>query len=233
MDTATADGKEIILLGDLNYDFLRSTSGSDTCSSKQLKLLFRLLNFKQCIVDATRIAQRSASLLDIVVTNTPNNFSCTGVISTGLSDHELVYCVRKINCKKFSVQTKLFRNYAKYNSEAFCSDLDDVDWEQLCNSTRNNMSVNELWSNFKDNFVAVADLHAPLMEKRVRGKACPWLTGEIKKDIRQRNYLLRKAKRSNTTEDWLIYKSHRNRVLKSIKTAKSRYNIKIIKESWR
>ena len=149
LDTATADGKEIILLGDLNYDFLRSTSGSDTCSSKQLKLLFRLLNFKQCIVDATRIAQRSASLLDIVVTNTPNNFSCTGVISTGLSDHELVYCVRKINCKKFSAQTKLFRNYAKYNSEAFCSDLDDVDWEQLCNSTRNNMSVNNFGQTLK------------------------------------------------------------------------------------
>ena len=84
LDTATADGKEIILLGDFNYDFLRSTPGSDACSFKQLKLLFRLLNFKHCIVDATRIAQRSVSLLDIVVTNTPKNLSCTGVISTGL-----------------------------------------------------------------------------------------------------------------------------------------------------
>ena len=54
---------------------------------------------------------------------------------TGLSDHELVYCVRKINCKKFPAQTKLFRNYAKYNNEAFCSDLGKVDWEQLCNPT--------------------------------------------------------------------------------------------------
>ena len=40
------------------------------------------------------------------------------------------------------------------------------------------MFVNELWSNFKDKFVAVADLHAPLMEKRVREKPCHWLTGE-------------------------------------------------------
>ena len=38
LDTATAEGKEIILLGDFNYDFLRSKSGSDACSSKQLKL---------------------------------------------------------------------------------------------------------------------------------------------------------------------------------------------------
>ena len=155
------------------------------------------------IMYARTQSQRSASLLDIVVTNTPKNFSCTGVISTGLSDHELVYCVRKINCKKFPAQTKLFRNYAitliKYNNKAFCSDLYNVDWEQLCNPAGNNVSVNELWSNFKDKFVAVADLHAPLMEKRVRGKACPWLTGEIKRDIRQRNYLMLKAKRSNMT----------------------------------
>ena len=142
-----------------------------------------MLNFKQCIVDATRVAQQSASLLDIVVTNTPKNLSCTGVISTGLCDHELVYCVRKINCKKFPAKTNLFRNYAKYNNEAFCSDFGNVDWEQLFSPTGNNVSVNELWSNFKDKLVAVADLHAPLMEKRVRGKACPWLTGEIKRDI--------------------------------------------------
>ena len=68
----------------------------------------------------------------------------------GLSDHELVYCVRKINCKKFPAQTKLFRNYAKYNNEAFCSDLGNVDWEQLCNPTGNNVSVNEPWSNLEN-----------------------------------------------------------------------------------
>ena len=50
LDTGTADVKEIILLGDFNYDFLRSTPGSDACSFKQLKLLFRVLNFKQCIL---------------------------------------------------------------------------------------------------------------------------------------------------------------------------------------
>ena len=55
-------------------------------------------------------------------------------------------------------------------------------------------------------------------------------TTKRKRDIQQRNYL-RKAKRLNMIEDWLIYKSHWDRVLKSIKTAKSRCNTKIIKES--
>lgn len=53
----------------------------------------------------------------------------------------------------------------------------------------------------------VANTHAPLLEKRVRGNPCSWLTGEIKREIRQRNYLLREAKQSHVTEDWLAYKS--------------------------
>ena len=77
----------------------------------------------------------------------------------------------------------------------------------MCNPTADvTLSVDEFWSNFKVSFTAVAHKHAPLLEKRVRGIACPWLTGEIKRGIRQRDYHLRKAKRSNATEDWSVYR---------------------------
>ena len=102
LDIATAEEKEVILLGDFNFDFLPSVSKTDAC--KRLNLLFKLLNFKQCITDATRIAERSTSLLDLIATNIPNNLSRSGVISTGLSDHEMVYCVQKANWKKFHKQ---------------------------------------------------------------------------------------------------------------------------------
>ena len=57
LDIATAEEKEVILLGDFNFDFLPSVSKTDAC--KRLNLLFKLLHFKQCITDATRIAERS------------------------------------------------------------------------------------------------------------------------------------------------------------------------------
>ena len=57
---------------------------------------------------------------------------------------------------------------------------------------------------------------APLIQKRVRGvDNCPWMTGQIKKDIRQRDYFLKKARKSSRDEDWLAYKSMRNRVTNS------------------
>ena len=54
------------------------------------------------------------------------------------------------------------------------------------------------------------------------------MTGQIKKDIRQRDYFLKKARKSSRDEDWLAYKSMGNRVTNSVKRAKQTYNKKLI-----
>ena len=69
------------------------------------------------------------------------------------------------------------------------------------------------------------------MEKRVRGKPSPWISGELKRCIRERDYQLRKARRTNKNEDWATYESLRNSVTRSIKRAKSNYNRKLIEEN--
>ena len=46
--------------------------------------------------------------------------------------------------------------------------------------------------------MSVIDKNAPLKEQLVRGRDCPWLIAEIKKKIRDRDYYLKKARRSNT-----------------------------------
>ena len=96
-------------------------------------------------------------------------------------------------------------------------------------ANENVICVDKLWLNFKSAFLKVADRHAPLLQKRVRGvDNCPWMTGQIKKDIRQRDYFLKKARKSSRDEDWLAYKSMRNRVTNSVKRAKQTYNKKLI-----
>ena len=60
------------------------------------------------------------------------------------------------------------------------------------------------------------------------GLNCPWMTGNIKKDIRQRDYLLKKARKTSRDADWLAYKFMRNRVSNSVKKAKQTYNKKLI-----
>ena len=83
-------------------------------------------------------------------------------------------------------------------------------------ANKNVICVDKLWLNFKSAFLKVTDRHAPLIQRRIRGvDNCPWMTGQIKKDIRQRDYFLKKARKSSRDEDWLAYKSMRNRVTNS------------------
>ena len=130
------------------------------------------------------------------------------------------FCIRQLNWMKAAPETKLFRNYAKQDPAKFCENLRGVNWVDRMNSSgtanENVICVDKLWLNFKSAFLKVADRHAPLIQKRVRGvDNCPWMTGQIKKDIRQRDYFLKKARKSSRDEDWLAYKSMRNRVTNS------------------
>ena len=75
---------------------------------KQLRLVLKYLQFKQVIDKPTRIAPNSRTLLDIIATNRPQNISDSGVITTNLSGHEMVFCVWKINWKMAPAQIKTF-----------------------------------------------------------------------------------------------------------------------------
>ena len=132
------------------------------------------------------------------------------------------FCIRKLNWMKAVPETKIFRNYAKYNPAKFCEDLKGVNWVDSMNSSgtanENVICVDKLWLNFKSAFLTVADRHAPLIQKRVRGiDNCPRMTGQIKKNMRQRDYFLKKARKSSRDEDCLAYKSMRNPVTNSVK----------------
>ena len=95
-------------------------------------------------------------------------------------------------------------------------------------ANENVICVDKLWLNFKSAFLKVADRHAPLIQKRVRSiDNCPRMTGQIKKNMRQRDYFLKKARKSSRDEDCLAYKSMRNPVTNSVKRAKQTNNKRV------
>ena len=196
---AAVEEKETILTGDFNCCFMSSKRNSP--ESKQLKSLFKSMSFKHLIASPTRMVKDSASLTDLIATNCPQNISNFGVVSLHLSEHELVYCIRKLNWKKAPAQMKTFRNYANYGSSEFRRDLDCIDWN-LNSIDGQTPRVNELWDHFKTSLVSAADKHAPVIHKRVRGvDVCPWLNKNIKINMRRRDFLLKKARKTNYSED--------------------------------
>ena len=84
------------------------------------------------------------------------------------------------------------------------------------------------WNNL---FNEVADSHAPLKKRRVKGTTAPWMNNKIAEAMRDRNYHLRKAQKSNSTYHWGMYRKLRNFVNREIKSSKSNYYCNLIEES--
>ena len=106
-----AECKEIIITWDLNCDLQAKRQTSAECT--QLRALFKCFDFIRLINKATPITEDSETLLDIIATNCSQNISASCVISASLNDHDMVFCVRKINSKRAQAQIKEFRNYGR------------------------------------------------------------------------------------------------------------------------
>ena len=72
----------------------------------------------------------------------------------------------------------------------------------------------------------VMNKHAPFVQRRIKGRSCPWLNSYIRKKINNRDYHLRKARTTKAEVDWLTYKRLQNRVNRLIDKAKQSYNKK-------
>ena len=74
---------------------------------------------------------------------------------------------------------------------------------------------------WKQIFENIADSHAPLKKKRVRGNSVPWITPELKHNMFERDRLEKVASRSQSDTDWTRYKQRKSEVNHSIKEAKT------------
>ena len=94
-----SDNKEAIIMGDTNCNFLDS-SNNDT---KNLKRVLSLHDLTQIIKEPTRITRMSQTLIDHGITNKPDMVHDSGVISCGISDHDVVFIERNVRAPKIKL----------------------------------------------------------------------------------------------------------------------------------
>ena len=163
---------EIYVLEVLNCNLLQLNCD---CHTKQLLELCELYNLSQVINEPTRVTQHSETLLDLCLTTTPEKISCSGVIRSGKSDHDIVFMVRKLNSFRIKRHRTIQKRCLKhFKRELFIKDLENIPWEDIKNA-----NPNREWENWKALFLSIVDKHAPLKKRRVRNKRSPWLTRGI------------------------------------------------------
>ncbi len=105
----TTNNNETIVIGDLNYDILNPDN-----QTRELMSTMNQLGFHQLIKQATRITDKTKTLIDLIFTNRPTLKVKSGVIDECVADHNLIYTVRRKlktqKCPLKSVEIRTFKN---------------------------------------------------------------------------------------------------------------------------
>lgn len=200
----------IIIMGDLNCDLL-----SNKPESEALKELCTMLNLSQIVTKPTRVTKESASLLDVILTTNPHQVISSTVLENTISDHFTVTALIRLKAPKpkpFQIRS---RSYKMYNPQTFSDDILKVSWNNLENITDIDTDLEQ----FSNAFMSVLKLHAPVKLMSFKHCTSPFISPEIKDQMKVRDAFLRKARKTRCPIDWALYKEVRTEIKRIITEA--------------
>ena len=187
---------------------------------KSFKNICNLHNLTQLIGQFTRVTSTSQTIIDLILASDKTRIKRSGVIECNMSDHNIIFCTRKIHGPVADGHTKIVcRSMKDYSPEVLTTAIEEKDWSEILNSS----SSEEAWACFKPAFLTIIDNIIPAKVVRVRAKTEPWMTGEILSAIKLRNKSYTEFRKNKTEEHLVKSKKLRNRVVKLIKNAKKNY----------
>ena len=167
-------------------------------------------------------------MLDHVLTNSADRVSQFGVVNTGLSDHQLIYCTRKITRTKSNVHKYIeTRSLKNYSQTLFLDKLTKANFPDYSKFK----DINDAYSDFTGKVISVIDEIAPTKEIRVKNNSQDWFDAEINEEIKRRDKLLARFKKSRPQSDNESHKKARNKVQRMIKNKKKNFVVGKLNEN--
>ena len=91
---------------------------------RQLTNTADIYGLHQLITEPTRITDKSSTTVDLIYTIRPERVVCSGVAHISISDHSLVYVIRKVSIDfPKGHNSKTFRNFKNFNRASFRNDI--------------------------------------------------------------------------------------------------------------
>ena len=138
-----------------------------------------------------------------------------------MSDHYLVYCIRKfsgsLKCNHKIIKTRTVKSISQRD---FLDDVAKAPSEQVVRSSND---INELAIKWSSLFSSLIDKHAPYREIRVSEKFCPWISTDLENLIQRRDHLKKAAVKSKSITLMMAYKNVRNEVTSLNRQLKKQY----------
>ena len=104
-----------------------------------------MFGLKQLIAVPRRVTCNSSTISDHVLATLPNRVSQQGVIDVELSDHQIIYCTRRISRIKKGMHKQIrYRSLKNYSADIYEEALGRVDFPNY----HNFKNINDGYSNF-------------------------------------------------------------------------------------
>ena len=186
LDQIYSNNNNVILLGDLNHD----SDSSWHLVLNPLNQFETLYVMKQLVAVPTRVTLNTSSLLDVIFSNDHESHTVTGVYHTSLSDHYMIYTVYDLVRIIHDSNNKIlkFRNYKKFSSGLFIKDILACDC--IYDTSWDSSFLEAKWDEFKNVFITVSDIHAPLHCRKLKNRCNPWFHNDILEMIYYRDCML-------------------------------------------
>ena len=201
----------MILLGDTNCDFTRKQNDQliDN-NAKHMANTYDLFSFKQLVEQLTRVTLETATIIDHIATTCARDIVGVGVHEVSLSDHFMVYCIRRFSgaVEKDHKQIKT-RSMRNFKEDEFLSDVFGICWEHMFQHTDD---INTLVNDWSALFSLIIEKHAPLREMCVSEKYYPWIDKDLKGLMMTRDRLKKAACKSKSPILMDSYRQARNKV---------------------
>jgi hypothetical protein len=152
---------------------------------------------------------QSESILDIVASNMNELLTDHGQTSaSGFSNHDLIYAVFNLETPAPKKRFVKFRDFNKVNVDALRMDVDSIQWEEFFHANDVDLKLNVLNSLIVD----LLDKHAPVKMFVAKHYKAPWMSREVRLEIKNREKARKKFGKSKAPEDFEKYRVLRNRV---------------------
>ena len=121
LEESLLHGSNVIILGDLICNRIggdpEGNAQSDFCST---------FGLSQLVTTATRVTEKSKSLIDVALTTNENTIDACDVIQSAISDHSLVSLTLKLKTPRPRISFVTTRSYKNYDHDSFIEDLANV-----------------------------------------------------------------------------------------------------------
>ena len=156
MSKVDTNNVEINILGDFNislwqnghYVFQKHNFLSCLSVPNDVKNYFdfcTMFGIKHLTESPTRRTCSSSFIIDHILASFPDKVTEQGILNVGLSDHQLIYCIRKITrIKRGGHKQITFRSFKSYTIDGYDKNLVEINFPEY----KKFDNVNDAYSNF-------------------------------------------------------------------------------------